>query len=409
MSTGKPDVVIIGSGPAGLHAAIELRRRFGHTVLILERDTEPGGVPRWCNHYTFPCRVRKWLFRGPEYARVWTDAARASGASILTGVTALRLVDNQPSVDTTSPNGLATFDARAILLATGARESHRHNRLIAGDRAAGIFTTASLFQFLYRNGALPAKRFVVFGSEDVSYSCVNVILGHGGRVVAVLEPAPQTRSYGAVQWYFENLRSVKHFFSIEDFTIYGPNAVSYVTFRSPGSDADQFLDCDAVVFTGGFTPNAELIRPSSVAFNFNTRGPSVNQVFQTSVPWIFAAGNCLRGVVSGDEAAFEGRQAASAIAAYLEGRLTSGLEHKLIVEPPLAYCFPDRLTSATGGVGQVAIWSQIHCRNVTLLAKQSSRIVWRKQFARIQPGRRFFVPISGLELQGWEQVHFSLD
>lgn len=408
MSTSRADVLIVGSGPAGLHAAVELRR-FGYSVVILERDAIPGGVPRWCDHHTFPCRIKKRLFRGPEYARVWTDEARASGASIVTQVAVLRLVGDGPSVATTSPQGLTTFEARVMLLATGARESHRHNRLVAGNRTPGIFTTASLFQYLNSRAALPAQRFVVFGSEDVSYSCIHAILKHGGRVAAVLETAPLTRSYRPVQWYFEKLRGVHHQFSVENVAIHGAGTVTQISFLVSARPDRQFVDCEAVVFTGGFIPNAELVRDSTVVFNFNTRGPSVNQQLQTSHSSIFAAGNCLRGVVSADEAALEGRIAARAISGYLQGQLSFAAECRLVVESPLQYCFPDRLRPESSGVRNVAIWCGTHCRNVRLAAKQNNRVIWQQRFARIQPGRRLFVPIAGLVLNGGEPIHFSLD
>ncbi|MBW6184281.1 FAD-dependent oxidoreductase, partial [Pseudomonas aeruginosa] len=44
--TEQVDVAIVGSGPAGLAAAIELRRQGVARVCVLERDGEAGGIPR---------------------------------------------------------------------------------------------------------------------------------------------------------------------------------------------------------------------------------------------------------------------------------------------------------------------------------------------------------------------------
>ncbi len=38
------DVVVIGSGPGGLAAAIEAKKNGAEDVLIIERDVEPGGI-----------------------------------------------------------------------------------------------------------------------------------------------------------------------------------------------------------------------------------------------------------------------------------------------------------------------------------------------------------------------------
>ena len=46
------EAAIIGSGPAGLAAAIELRRQGIGPVIVIERESEAGGIPRHCAH---PC------------------------------------------------------------------------------------------------------------------------------------------------------------------------------------------------------------------------------------------------------------------------------------------------------------------------------------------------------------------
>ena len=38
------DIVIIGAGPAGLAAAIAAREQGIESLLVLERETEPGGI-----------------------------------------------------------------------------------------------------------------------------------------------------------------------------------------------------------------------------------------------------------------------------------------------------------------------------------------------------------------------------
>ena len=47
------EVAVIGAGPAGLAAAIAARRQGAKKVIIIERDTAPGGILQQCIHAGF--------------------------------------------------------------------------------------------------------------------------------------------------------------------------------------------------------------------------------------------------------------------------------------------------------------------------------------------------------------------
>ena len=54
MITKEFDVVIVGGGPAGLTAAKNLATHAN--VLLIERESELGGIPRHCFHTGFGLR-----------------------------------------------------------------------------------------------------------------------------------------------------------------------------------------------------------------------------------------------------------------------------------------------------------------------------------------------------------------
>jgi thioredoxin reductase len=404
---GRTDVIIVGSGPAGLHASIELARR-GVSVLVLEREPEAGGVPLWCHHHTFPCRIKKRLFTGPGYARAWLREAELLRVPIRTSTTVLRLHADKPALEYTSSEGIGQIEARAILLATGARESHRHQRLVAGDRADGVYTTASVFQCAYSARGLRHRNFAVCGAEDVSYSCVNVLRQHGASIAAVLEYGSAVRTWRVVQLYFQSLLRVPHFFGVRELALHGQGGIQSVTFGTAGQPNEIRVACDAVVFTGGFTPNSELVRALPVNFNFATRGPSIDQLYRTSLPWLFAAGNCLRGVVSGDEAAAEGRRAAAAIARFVDGAPDEAQRHPIQLQGPLAYCCPDVLTDMPHGVSHIAVWPSEHIRSGELSVYAGNAVRWQRRVRSVHPGRRLCVPMQPLIRDGVESYVISL-
>src|SRR5215470_16988214 len=76
------DVLIVGAGPAGLAAAVELRRLGAGAVLVADRDDAAGGIPRHSEHTGFGVRDLRRVLTGPAYACRYADAAAAAGADI---------------------------------------------------------------------------------------------------------------------------------------------------------------------------------------------------------------------------------------------------------------------------------------------------------------------------------------
>jgi cation diffusion facilitator CzcD-associated flavoprotein CzcO len=67
VATDECNVLIIGGGPAGLSAALELKKLGINAVRVVEREEEVGGVPRLCHHGGFGWRdLRRW-HSGPDY------------------------------------------------------------------------------------------------------------------------------------------------------------------------------------------------------------------------------------------------------------------------------------------------------------------------------------------------------
>ena len=72
------DVIVIGGGPAGVAAAIELRRQGVAKVLLLEREAELGGATRHCSHSPFSMREFGRVYLGAAYGRRLAREAAAA-------------------------------------------------------------------------------------------------------------------------------------------------------------------------------------------------------------------------------------------------------------------------------------------------------------------------------------------
>ena len=85
--TDAVDVLIVGAGPAGLAAALELKKLGVKDIVVAEREPEAGGIPRMCGHIGFGLRDMHRVMTGPNYARKYREMAERAGINIQTNTT----------------------------------------------------------------------------------------------------------------------------------------------------------------------------------------------------------------------------------------------------------------------------------------------------------------------------------
>ncbi len=332
------EIVIVGAGVAGLAAAAELRRLGLRDIVVLERCTEPGGIPRLCGHRGFGMREFRRVLQGPDYAR--RLVAAAGGVDIRTGH-ALLGVDPDGTLRIAGPSGISALRARCVLMALGTRETPRSARLVGGSRPWGVFTTGSLQQLVHTAHQRPCRRAVIVGSELVALSNL-LTFRHAGIVpVAIVEEAHRTVAPHWLTWGAGVAFRAPLLTGARPIAIHGTSRVEALEIDHQGHR--RLLACDGVIFTGGFVPDAAPLAGSSIAVDPGTGGPVVDQYGRTTLPSIFAAGNVLRPVEPSWTAWQEGRSVAQAMAAQLDGRLPDPASRRtLSAAPPLRFVCPQQ-------------------------------------------------------------------
>ena len=117
----KKAVIIVGGGPAGLAAAVELYNKGIRDILILEREKHLGGILRQCIHDGFGLTRFKTTLSGPEYAQRFIDEVLEKGIPFLTDTTVLDVSEDKV-VTAASRKGLIRFQAQSVILTMGCRE-----------------------------------------------------------------------------------------------------------------------------------------------------------------------------------------------------------------------------------------------------------------------------------------------
>ncbi|WNI20991.1 FAD-dependent oxidoreductase [Streptomyces sp. ITFR-16] len=385
------DVLVVGAGPAGLGAAAGLAASGVRRVEVLERDRDPGGIPRHCHHDGFGTRRTTGGLTGPAYARRCAAAAEAAGATLRTGITATGWAGPR-TLDTTGPDGLERITARAVVLATGARERPRSARLVPGTRPAGVYTTGELQQAVHLHHQHIGTRAVIVGDEPVSLAAAETLRTAGVRVVARItglppEPCAALRPRDRAPLLTRTTVTA----------LTGRPRLTGVAVRHEDGRTTT-LPCDTVVFTGDWIPDHELARRGGVVLDPGTRGPAHDAAYRTGANGVFAVGSLLHGGESAETATAEGRAVTAPVLRHLTtGAWPAGRPALAVTEPlqwvapnlvgPDGEPLPGRLTLRTG-------------RRLTaplLVVRQDGAVLHRGRLPRtLRPGSSFRLPAGWL-------------
>ena len=393
MTTHETDVLIVGAGPAGLSSAIALKRRGVARVTVVDREPEPGGMPRLCHHTGFGVWDFHRLYTGPAYARRYVQLARDHGVEIRTATTIIGWHD-AATLAFTSPVGVGALHARAILLATGVRERPRSARMIPGYRPRGVFTTGELQRFVDEHHLPVGQRAVIVGAEGVSLSAFLTLQKAKVRVAAFLTEHPQHQMvwpYTPAKWWYVDLLHRTPIHTNTRITrILGRKRVEGVEIVHLPTGRRETIACDTVVFTGDWIPEHEVARKGELAIDPGTHGPRVDAAFRTSQAGVFAAGNLLRGAETAATSAAEGQRAAARIAAFLQGHPWPNHRLPIVVENPLLWAFPNAIVPQPEvQPAQVTFRVAQFLEEITVEVRQGKHLLHTQPFRRLVPNETY--------------------
>jgi len=406
------DVAVIGGGPAGISTSLGLSKEKKLSIALFESEAELGGMPRSC-HIFFGLRDMKRIYTGPQYARKLNELIQETSVQIHKNATVLKVLPGKPGelhqLTVSSPEGLRKYNSRIVVLATGCYEKSREARRIPGGRPAGIFTTGSLQQIVNLQGLRPGKKAVVIGSEHVAFLSVITLRRAGVSVIGLVEEDQLLKTYPIAAKAISCFYRFPIYKGYEVGSILGKNRVEGVELVSTTRDGVLRLDCDTVVCTSNFRPDAALIYNTPIEQDPFTLGPSVDVDYMTTVPHIFAAGNILHGADMHDLCALEGEKAAQSILRIL--RSTKAEEQEFVymsAESPIRYVVPQRILRskirqhrASWLSPGVAFQVASTVKRPTVEAWSGEERIWARSYSRLIARTRIPLPIEEFD---WSRI-----
>ncbi|MBK8097260.1 MAG: FAD-dependent oxidoreductase [Planctomycetes bacterium] len=330
------DVGIVGAGPGGMAAAVELARA-GLRVLVLDEGARPGG------------QIFRQLPAGAAGGKIAEPPSHHHGHALLQQFGAGAITVRSQAVVWNAQPGRLWFEqegaswllrCQRIVLAPGA-----YDRCIPfpGWTLPGVITAGAAQVMVRGFGIRPGQRALVAGTGPLLLPTVTALLAAGVRVVAALEAAPRLAALKALPgvfgngarlreafWYARQLlqRGVRLQWSSAMFACEGDGVVRRAVIGKvdrhgrPRRETARTVDVDVVCAGFGLVPSIELGQLLGCAIaRTDVRGGwcvTVDEVQRTSVPSVLAVGE-ICGIGGGEVAMAEGRLAASAVLADLRG------------------------------------------------------------------------------------------
>jgi len=327
MSDIHVDVAVVGAGPAGVAAGIGAREAGAGRVLVIERDWDLGGILQQCIHPGFGLHTFKEELTGPEYMHRWIERAREAGVEFMTNSMVFG-AHPDGTLDVMNPDrGVFRVTSGATVLAMGCRERPLGAINIPGSRPAGIYTAGTAQRFVNMEGYMPGDRAVILGSGDIGLIMARRMIWEGAKVEAVFEIMPWAGGlrrniaqclddYGIPFYLNHSVVRVHGHDRLEGVTV-----VELDSDRRPVPGSERFVPCDTMLLAVGLIPENELSRMAGAEIHPVTGGPILNELYQTTRPSIFAAGNVVIVYDLADWVSQEGVAAGRNAALYAAGAL----------------------------------------------------------------------------------------
>ncbi len=274
------DTIVIGSGPAGLTAAIYATRANLKTLVIagavaggqlmLTTDVE--------NYPGFPNGVL-----GPELMELWRKQAERFKANFVDdNVTKVDFAQRPFKIWTTDQ----VYDGRSVIIGTGANAKYLGLPSEELLRGKGVSACATCDGFFFKN-----LDVVVVGGGDTAME-ESLYLSKLCKTVAVVHRRNQFRASRIMQDRLFKAPNIKVIWDSEVVEVLGANKVESVRIRNLKTGATADLKVQGLFLAIGHTPATEVFRGQlQLDKDYIVLQPHDGYQTSTSVDGVFAAGD----------------------------------------------------------------------------------------------------------------------
>jgi len=281
-------VIIIGTGPAGVSAALYTARAGVDTIMIGGGDSALNKTDEIENYYGFPEPVS-----GLELLERGEKQAERLGVKILHEEVVGLGFEEKLKVITDKDS----YDADSIVIATGSPRNVPKTEGLSDFEGSGVSYCAVCDAFFNRG-----KNVAVLGNGQYALNEVHDLLSVAASVTVLTDGMRPEAEFP--ENVFVRTEKIKRFA--------GESRIEKVVFED-----DTQIDIFSVFIAYGTAGSADLARKLGIF----TEGSRIkaDESMATNVPGVFAAGDCIGGMLQIAAAVYEGATAGTSAVKYIRG------------------------------------------------------------------------------------------
>jgi NADPH-dependent 2,4-dienoyl-CoA reductase/sulfur reductase-like enzyme len=312
------ELVIIGSGPAGLSAAIEASK-CGVKVLVIDENNQPGGQLFLQTHKFFGSKHHSAGVRGFQIGYNLLQEAKDLGVELLQNSAVWGIFPDLKIAFSDDMGKGGYVNAKNILIATGALEKPV---FFEGWTKPGVMGAGAAQNMMHVYWVLPGKKVLILGSGNVGLIVAYQLAQAGADVVGVIDMLPKVSGYQVHAGKIRRLgipimTSLTIQKALGSPAVEGARLIKVDESGKHISGTEFEISCDLICLAVGLKPFDELCWSSGIKMKYmgglGGYVPIHNDDMQTTKPCVYVAGD-ITGVEEANTAMEEGRLAGVAVA-----------------------------------------------------------------------------------------------